>query len=78
MSIFKLYCKKNIENIDSSYDIIEISNNLENKNIDEEYDDLVEFGFSIDMIKKIQISNGDVNLLDDYEKIIYKEYKALV
>ncbi len=78
VSIFKLYCKKNIENIDSSYDIIEISNNLENKNIDEKYDDLLEFGFSIDTIKKIQISNGDVNLLDDYEKIIYKEYKALV
>lgn len=56
----------------------EISNTLENKTIDERYDNLLEFGFSLDMVKKIQLSGGTDKLLDDYEKLIYEEYNSLL
>lgn len=78
VSIFKLYCKKKELKDVEDYDIIEISNTLENKTIDERYDDLLEFGFSLDMVKKIQLAEGTDKLLDNYEKLIYKEYKLLL
>ena len=78
VAIFKLYCrKKELIGIED-YDIIEISNTLENKTIDKRYDDLLEFGFSLDMVKKIQSAEGTDKLLDNYEKLIYKEYKSLI
>lgn len=77
VSIFKLYCRKKELVGVKDYDIIEISNTLENKTIDERYDNLLEFGFSLDMVKKIQLSEGTDKLLDDYEKLIYEEYNSL-
>lgn len=78
VSVFRLYCKKNDIIYDDSYDIIDISNSLENKNIGEDYNNLIEYGFSLDMIKKIKDGNDENELLDDYEKIIYDEYKSLI
>lgn len=77
VSIFKLYCKKNDINYEETYDIVEISTSLENKTIEEKYDGLIEYGFSIDMVKKIQNSNGDLSVLDSYEKLIYDDYIKL-
>ena len=57
---------------------MEISNSLENKNIDEKYNDLLEYGFSIEIIKKIQEGKDSPLLLDDYEKIMYSEYIELM
>jgi len=78
VSIFKLFCKKN--NLNSSFDfnIVDISNSLENKNLDEKYNNLLEFGFSLDMIKKLQLNNDNVDVLDEYEKIIFNDYKNLL
>lgn len=78
VSVFELYCRKNNLIQEKKYDIVEISNSLENKKIDEKYDGLIEYGFSIDTIKKIQASNGSSEKLDDYEKIIFEEYKNLI
>jgi len=77
VSIFKLYCKKNNINYEETYDIVEISASLENKTIEEKYDGLIEYGFPIDMIKKVQNSNGDISVLDSYEKLIYEDYKKM-
>lgn len=78
VSIFKLFCKKN--NLNSSFDfnIVDISDSLENKNLDEKYNNLLEYGFSLDMIKKLQLNNDNVDVLDEYEKIIFNDYKNLL
>ncbi len=78
ISIFKVYCKKTelAEVID--YDVVEISNSLENKKLEDKYNKLLEYGFSLDMIKKIKDGNDTNDLLDDYEKRIYNEYLQLV
>lgn len=78
VSVFELYCRKNNLIQEKKYDIVEISNSLENKKIDEKYDGLIEYGFSIDTIKRIQAGNGSSEKLDDYEKIIFEEYKNLI
>ena len=78
VSIFKLYCKKNNELQTFDYDIIEISTSLENKTIEEKYNDLLEYGFSIDMIKKIRDGNDSNQLLDEYESMIYDDYLELM
>lgn len=78
VSVFELYCRKHNLIQETKYDIVEISNSLENKKIDEKYDSLIEYGFSIDTIKKIQAGNGSSEKLDDYEKIIFEEYKNLI
>ena len=78
VSIFDLYCKKNNEFKISNYDIVEISNSLENKAIDEKYNSLLEYGFSIEIIKKIQEGNDTPVLLDEYENIMYDEYTKLM
>ena len=78
VSIFNLYCKKNnvFEILD--YDIVEISNSLENKVIEEKYNNLLEYGFSMEIIKKIQEGNDTPILLDEYENIMYDEYIKLM
>lgn len=78
VSVFELYCKKYNLVEEFSYDVVEISNSLENKKIDEKYDSLIEYGFSIDTIKKIQAGNGSSEKLDDYEKIIFAEFINLI
>lgn len=78
ISIYKLFCKKNNIGDFVDYDIVEISNSLENKNLDEQYNRLLEYGFSLDMIKKIKDGNNTASLLDDYEKTIYEEYIQLM
>ena len=78
VSIFNLYCKKNDVIEIKNYDVVEISNSLENKTIDERYNDLLEYGFSIETIKKIQEGNDTSILLDEYEKIMYNEYITLL
>ena len=73
ISIFKLFCQKNNKNV-VDYDVIELSNILENKKIEDKFNELLEYGFSIDMIKKIQKGES----LDEFEKIIFDEYKKIV
>ena len=60
------------------YDIVEISNSLENKVIEEKYNNLLEYGFSMEIIKKIQEGNDTPILLDEYENIMYDEYIKLM
>ena len=49
-----------------------------NKVIEEKYNNLLEYGFSIEIIKKIQDGNDTPILLDDYENIMYDEYIKLM
>lgn len=80
ISVYKLFCNKNGYSFDFSFDIVDISTSLENKNLDQKYDDMLEFGLPIDMVKKIS-KNGEEKTekyLDAYEKTIYEEYKTLV
>ena len=78
ISMYQLYCMKNNYNETVDYDIVEISNSLENKNLEEQYNKLLEYGFSLDMINRIKEGNNTIDLLDDYEKTIYQEYIGLV
>lgn len=73
VSIFKLFSKKMELDYTFDFDIIDISASLENKNIDEKYNNMIEFGIPLDMIKKI--SKGEE--LDDFETIILKDYKSI-
>ncbi len=78
VSVFKLYAKKNNLNLNFDFDVVEISTSLENKNFGEKYNDMIEFGFPIDMIKKIsQIDKNETTKLDEYEKIMLDEYNSL-
>lgn len=79
VSVFKLYCLKNKYNFEFDFDVIDISNLLENKNIDKKYDNMIEFGIPIDTIKKLSdIDKNKTSIaLDDYEKIMLQEYNDI-
>lgn len=79
VSVFKLYCLKNKYNFEFDFDVIDISNSLENKNIDKKYDNMIEFGIPIDTIKKLSdIDKNKTSIaLDDYEKIMLQEYNDI-
>ena len=78
VSMFELFCKKNnlLDELEK-HDIVDISNVLENKNIDDEYNNLLDYGFPIDMVKRIQESKN-INVLDNYELLIFNEYKSFL
>ena len=46
--------------------------------IEEKYNNLLEYGFSMEIIKKIQEGNDTPILLDEYENIMYDEYIKLM
>ena len=73
VSIFKLFSKKNNFDYIFDFDIVDISTSLENKNIDEKYSNMLEYGLSLDMVKKI-IKN---ETLDDFEKLMLNDYKSI-
>lgn len=73
VSIFKLFSKKNNLDYTFDFDIVDISTSLENKNIDEKYNNMLEFGLPLDMVKKISKSES----LDDFEKLILEDYKSI-
>lgn len=73
VSIFKLFSKKNNFDYIFDFDIVDISTSLENKNIDEKYSNMLEYGLSLDMVKKI-IKN---ETLDDFEKLMLSDYKSI-
>lgn len=73
VSIFKLFSKKNNLDYTFDFDIVDISTSLENKNIDEKYSNMLEFGLPLDMVKKISKNES----LDDFEKIILEDYKSI-
>lgn len=77
ISIFKMFCKKNDLNYQFDFDITEVSASLENKPIEQKYNDMLEFGIPLETIKKIEQyknQNDLSNMLDDYEKIMIDEY----
>lgn len=78
ISVFKMFCNKNHLIYNFDFDIVEISNSLENKAIDRDCSDMLEFGLPIDTIKKIQKFKEENDLspvLDDYEKIMLQEFR---
>ena len=77
VSVFYLFCRKKGVIDMEYYDVIEISKSLEKKKIDEKYEPLLEYGFSIDTIKKIQEGDDSPKLLDDFENVMYEEFLNL-
>ena len=78
ISVFKMFCNKNHLIYNFDFDIVEISNSLENKTVDRDCSDMLEFGLPIDTIKKIQKfkeENDLSSVLDDYEKIMLQEFR---
>lgn len=78
ISVFKMLCNKNHLIYNFDFDIVEISSSLENKAIDRDCSDMLEFGLPIDTIKKIQKfkeENDLSSVLDDYEKIMLQEFR---
>lgn len=77
ISVFKMFCKKNELDFSFDFDIVEISTSLENKNVEKKYADMLEFGIPLDTIRKInkfKQENDISTLLDQYEKLMLKEY----
>ncbi len=74
VSIFKLFCNKNNLKFNFDFEMVDISTSLENKIIDDKNEDMIDYGFPIDLVKKI---TKDENQLDEYEKTILKEYRSL-
>lgn len=73
-----MLCNKNHLIYNFDFDIVEISSSLENKAIDRDCSDMLEFGLPIDTIKKIQKfkeENDLSSVLDDYEKIMLQEFR---
>lgn len=78
----------NIEFDENSSNIEEIIEKLENMGIDKDYIDYYDYGFSKDMIDKIKNNNVDIkleeeklreiNVFDDYELLMIKEYKSIM
>ena len=73
VSIFKLFSKKNTLDYLFDFDIVDISTSLENKNVDEKYSNMIEYGLPLDMVKKI--INDE--MLDDFENLILSDYKSI-
>ena len=72
-----MFCKKNELDFSFDFDIVEISTSLENKNVEKKYADMLEFGIPLDTIRKInkfKQENDISTLLDQYEKLMLKEY----
>ena len=77
ISVFKMFCKKNDIDYQFDFDIIEVSASLENKPIEQKYNDMLEFGIPLETIKKIEQYKQDNDLykiLDEYEQIMIEEY----
>lgn len=74
ISIFKLYCKKRGLNFNFDFEMIDISASLENKMLDDKNEKMLDYGFPIDLVRKI---SKDEAQLDIYEKTILKEYRDL-
>lgn len=74
VSIFKLFCSKNGLEFNFDFEMVDISTSLENKTIDDKNEKMIDYGFPIDLVKKI---SKDENQLDNYEKTILKEYRSL-
>ncbi len=75
VSVFKLYSNKKKLNYNFDFEIADISTSLENKKVDDKNEKMIDYGFPIDMIKKI---SQDDSKLDNYEVRILKEYKELL
>ena len=54
--------------------MIDISASLENKMLDDKNEKMLDYGFPIDLVRKI---SKDEAQLDIYEKTILKEYRDL-
>lgn len=74
VSIFKLYCSKNGIEYNFDFEMVDISTSLENKNVDDKQVEMIDYGFPIDLIKKISKDNEK---LDKYEKIMLQEYEQI-
>jgi len=74
ISIFKLYCQKNNLNYNFDFELVDVSSSLENKTVDENNEKMLDYGFPVDLIKKISKSKDQ---LDNYEKTILREYNEL-
>lgn len=80
VSVFKLYCKKNNLDYEFNFDVVDISNSLENKQLNDKYLNMLEFGFSLDLIKKIEKNNNSEkyeDYLDKYEILMLDEYNSI-
>lgn len=74
VSIFKLFCNKNDMNFNFDFEMVDISTSLENKTVDDKSENMIDYGFPIDLVKRV---SKDVNQLDNYEKTILSEYRSL-
>ena len=74
VSIFKLFCNKNDMNFNFDFEMVDISTSLENKTVDDKSENMIDYGFPIDLVKRV---SKDENQLDNYEKTILSEYRSL-
>lgn len=74
VSIFKLFCRKKGLDFNFDFEMVDISTSLENKKIDDKNEKMIDYGFPIDLVKKV---SKDESQLDNYEKTILKEYRDL-
>ena len=74
VSVFKLFCRKSKLDYNFDFEMVDISTSLENKKIDDKSEKMLDYGFPIDLVRKISKS---VDQLDDYEKKIFNEYLDL-
>ncbi len=88
-NMYYFYIKQNnIEFDENTESIEEIIEKLENMGIDKKYIDYYDYGFSKDMIDKIKDNNIDIkideeklkelNVFDDYELLMIREYKNIM
>lgn len=86
INVYLYYISKNNTGIDTEIDIAEIMTNVENMGIEKEFINYYEYGFSKEMIEKIKSLEGEltienlenIEIFDDYEKIMIKEYLELI
>ena len=74
VSIFKLFCNKKGLEFNFDFEMVDISTSLENKTIDDKNEKMIDYGFPIDLVKRV---SKDESQLDNYEKTILNEYKNL-
>ncbi len=86
INVFLYYAFLNNKTVSEEIDATQIMTNVENMGIDTDYIDYYEYGFSKDLIEKIKSLDIVVNLenidrieiFDEYEKIMIKEFIELV
>lgn len=87
VSIYKLYIEKNyIAEIDiEKLDPLKIANYFENGNLEERYQEMLDYGIPLELLKRIQnskkhsTSNKNLDLpIDNYEKMLISDFQEAI